>query len=269
MFVTSINTTKITDNMYQNVLYYLFTQIDNPELLRDEHRLITKALNLKGKIIFAKEGINGNVSGTRKETNQYMALLKARFPEIEFKIGNTPEHNYNKMKVTVRDEIITLKQEVDMTNRGEYITPEELRKKLDAGEDIVLFDGRNEYEAQFGTFKGAIVPTVKTFKEFPEFIKENLADKKDKEIVTFCTGGIRCEKLSAYMKQEGFSKVKQLHGGILTYGEEEEGKHWDGECFVFDERLAVDMKNVKAVHHNRENTARHNPVYSKQHIQAN
>jgi UPF0176 protein len=172
------------------------------------------------------------------------------------------------MVVKARPEIITLNKDVDMNQKGEYIQPEELKALLDNNEDIILFDGRNQYEAKFGTFHGAITPDVNTFKEFPEFIANNLQDKKDKTIVTFCTGGIRCEKLTAYMKQEGFSNVKQLHGGILTYGKEVGGKHWDGECFVFDERLSVDMNNVDKVHENKENTASHNPVYFKEHVQA-
>ena len=253
--------------MYQNVLFYEFTKIDEPELFRDEHRLITKALNLLGKIVVSKEGINGNVSGSKHETKQYMNVLRQRFPNIEFKIGRTTSHNFNKMVVKCRPEIITLKQEVDMSQRGEYIKAEELKKLLDQGEDVVLLDGRNKYEADFGTFKGAIVPDVNTFKEFPEFIEKNLSELKNKQIVTFCTGGIRCEKLTAYMKQQGFSDIKQLEGGILTYGEEVGGKHWDGECFVFDERLAVDMNNVQAVHENRENTACANPAYFKYKLQ--
>ncbi len=196
-----------------------------------------------------------------------MDLLERRFPGIDFKIGKTPHHNFNKMVVKHRPEIITLKQEVDLNNTGEYIKPEELKKLLDQQEDIVLLDGRNQYEADFGTFKGAITPDVNTFKEFPNYIQENLNDYKDKTIVTFCTGGIRCEKLTAYMKQQGFKDVKQLQGGILTYGQEVGGEHWRGECFVFDERLAVDMDNLEEPHPNRENTSCANPAYFKEQVQ--
>jgi UPF0176 protein len=251
-----------------NVLFYKFTKIEDPKLIRDEHRLITKQLNLLGKIIFSSEGINGNVSGTRKETQAYQELLTRRFGDIDFKIGKTPHHNFNKMVVKARPEIITLKQEVDMKKTGEYIEPEELKELLDKKEDVILLDGRNKYEADFGTFTGAIIPPVNTFKEFPEFIEQQLKDKKDKTIVTFCTGGIRCEKLTAYMKEQGFSNVKQLHGGILTYGEKVGSKHWDGECFVFDERLSVDMNNVDAVHENKENTSCANPAYFKKELKA-
>ncbi|MFT4250757.1 MAG: rhodanese-related sulfurtransferase [Candidatus Woesearchaeota archaeon] len=253
--------------MYQNVLFYEFTPINNPELFRDEHRIITKALNLLGKILVSEEGINGNVSGTKHETKQYMELLRKRFSDIEFKIGNTKTHTFNKMVVKYRPEIITLEEEVDMSQRGEYVTPKELKELLDNNEDVVLLDGRNKYEADFGTFNKAIIPDINTFKEFPRFIQENLSELKDKQIVTFCTGGIRCEKLTAYMKQQGFENVKQLQGGILTYGEEIGGEHWRGECFVFDERLAVDMNNIEAVHENRENTACANPAYFKYKLQ--
>lgn len=264
---TLLNNELFTKYMYYNVLFYQFQEIADPLLLRDEHRLITKQLNLLGKVLFSEEGINGNVSGTKKETQQYMDLLKRRFNDIEFKVGKTSTHNFNKMVVKYRPEIITLKQDVDLTNTGDYIKAEELKELLDKQEDIILLDGRNQYEAEFGTFKGSIVPPVNTFQEFPDFINKELADKKDKTIVTFCTGGIRCEKLSAYMKEQGFSNVKQLQGGILTYGKEIGGDHWDGKCFVFDERLAVDMDNIDKVHDNKENTSCANPAYFKKEVQ--
>ena len=261
-----LNNPLLTKRMFQNVLFYQFTPISDPQQLREEHKQLAEELGLLGKVLFSDEGVNGNVSGTKQATKQYMEFLEEQFPGMDFKVGNTPEHNFNKMVVKVRPEIITLKEDVDLSKKAPYIKPQELKELLDNNEDVILLDTRNAYEADFGTFKGAVVPDVNVFKDFPEFVKNNLSEHKDKTIVTFCTGGIRCEKATAWMAQEGFSNVKQLQGGILTYGKEVGGAHWSGECFVFDERLAVDMNNVEEVHPNRENTSCANPAYFKKEL---
>ena len=252
--------------MYQNVLFYQFTPIKDPEALRAQEKQLTEELDLLGKILISDEGINGNVSGTKQATQQYMQHLQEYFPEMDFKIGKTPEHNFNKMVVKVRPEIITLQQDVDLSKKAPYIQPQELKELLDAQEDVILLDTRNAYEADFGTFKGAVVPDVNVFKKFPQFVQENLSAHKDKQIITFCTGGIRCEKATAWMREQGFSNVKQLEGGILSYAKEVGSAHWRGECFVFDERLAVRMDAADEVHPNRENTSCANPAYFKKEL---
>ncbi len=252
--------------MYKNVLFYSFTPIPDPIGFRDDQRIFTKELGLKGKILVSEEGINGNVSGPAEATEKYVAFLQETFPGIDCKIGQTQEHNFSKMIVRYRKEIVTFGVPVSLENKAPYIEPEELKALLDSGEKLVLLDARNEYEASLGTFSGAIVPDTLRFKEFPRFVDEQLSVDKDAPIVTFCTGGIRCEKASAYLREKGFTNVRQLHGGIIRYGEVVGADHWEGKCFVYDERLALDMSAISEVHNNQENTCSVNPVYFKKHV---
>lgn len=222
----------------QNILFYYFKKQDN--LAEIQKQLFEKCeeLELKGKILLANEGINGCVTGTKEQTEAIMQHLETIYPDIEFKITKTDKHDFKKLFVRIRKEIITFKQEVKMQEKGKYIEPKELKKELDEGKEIIMVDGRNNYESKIGKFKGAITPDVDIFSNFPAAV-EALKQFKDKSIVTYCTGGIRCEKLSAYMREQGFKDVRQLHGGIIRYGQEVGNEHWEGNCFVFDDRLAI------------------------------
>ncbi|MGE3714164.1 MAG: rhodanese-related sulfurtransferase [Alphaproteobacteria bacterium] len=157
---------------------------------------------------------------------------------------------FGKAKVRLKKETISLGEEVRREHVGEYVEPKDWNALI-SDPDTVILDTRNAYEYKLGTFRNAIDPDTRTFKELPEFVRKNLADKKDKPIATFCTGGIRCEKLTAWLKQEGFEKVYHLRGGILQYLEDvpEEHSLWQGECFVFDERVAVDHSLSPSVQH--------------------
>jgi UPF0176 protein len=151
--------------------------------------------------------------------------------------------------VVVRDEIVTLglkklSADVHLENRAPYIEPEELLQLYENQEDFIIVDARNKYEADIGTFKNAVVPDIKTFREFPEYASQHLKKFKDKPIVTFCTGGIRCEKASAFLKENGFTNVRQLHGGIHRYSDQVGGKNFDGKMYVFDNRVQVDVNKV-------------------------
>lgn len=197
----------------------------------------------------ASEGLNGTCCGTIEATEAYMNGLRAdpRFSNIEFKVDRAETNAFRKLFVRVRDEIITLGPNENPVGvePGRYAEAEEFKAALHDPNAIIL-DGRNAYESDIGKFEGAICPPVENFRELPEWIRENLADAKDKPIYTYCTGGIRCEKLTAWMRREGFSNVTQLRGGIVAYGYNENtlGEGFEGECYVFDERISTPVNRT-------------------------
>lgn len=238
---------------YRVLLYYKYVPIEDPETLTEEHLEYCKNLGLRGRILIASEGINGTVSGTIDQTNKYMEDLKKdpRFADIEFKIDEAEGHAFKKMHVRHRDEIVSLRLDEDINpneQTGEYLEPKEFYEAMQQDETIIL-DARNDYEYDLGHFRGAIRPDINSFRELPDWIKENKDKLEGKQILTYCTGGIRCEKFSGWLKEEGFENVHQLHGGIVTYGKDEEvkGKLWDGKCYVFDERISVPINQVDHV----------------------
>ncbi len=230
----------------RNILFYKYVPIENLEQFRDEHWDFCRSLNLLGKILIADEGINGCLTGTVENTQAYMDAMgkDPRFADMAFKMGNTNQHNFKKMIVRIRKEIVTSHLDVTPDQAAPYIEPEQLKKELDEGKELILIDARNLYEANIGKFKGAITPDVDVFSQWPEAV-EKLKNLKDKPIVTYCTGGIRCEKASAHMIKQGFTNVRQLHGGIIRYGELCSNEHWEGKCFVFDTRGAVEIDPKK------------------------
>jgi UPF0176 protein len=229
----------------RNILFYQYVEIADTAALQTSLRELLEALGLKGTILIATEGINGCLTGEDEPIESFKRALQAdeRFAEIEFKEGITPEHGFKKIKVKIKPEIVSSKTTVSLQNRASYIEPHELKALLDAGEDVVLLDARNNYESAIGKFAGAITPNITVFRDFSA-LPQQLAHLKNKRIVTYCTGGIRCEKASAILKENGFPNVQQLHGGIIRYGEETGGAHWQGTCFVFDTRRAVPVGTV-------------------------
>jgi UPF0176 protein len=225
-----------------NVLFYLYVEMTDLEGFREAHHKVLEKHNLLGKVLIASEGINGNVTGEEQDCIAYMQELHQdpRFKDMQFKLGTTETHNFRKRIVRIRNEIVTYKIEADMKDKAPYIEPQELKAELDAGEEVVLIDVRNRFEYKIGHFEGAVEAQMDVSSEWPEAVKE-LASKglKDKKVVTYCTGGVRCEKATAYLKEQGFTKVRQLHGGIIRYGEEIGDEHWKGKCFVFDTRGAI------------------------------
>ena len=200
---------------------------------------------VRGTILLAEEGINGTISGLSKNIESVLAWLKSdpRLSDLDSKISLYHKHPFLRTKVKLKKEIVSLGfPAADPTKRvGTYIEPKNWNALL-ADPDVVLVDTRNEYEVQIGTFKGATNPSTETFREFPKYVDEHLASYKDKKIAMFCTGGIRCEKSTALLKAKGFDQVYHLKGGILNYLEKVPAKQslWQGECFVFDDRVAVD-----------------------------
>lgn len=228
---------------FQVLLYYLFTEVPDPAESAAEQRTWCDELGLRGRIIVAHEGINGTVSGLSASTGEYMARMQAHplFRATEFKIDEHEDHAFKKLSVKVRSEIVTLGIEVDsVRHTGQHLSPVEFRDRL-SDPDALVLDIRNDYEYEMGRFKGAVQPPVESFREFPDWISANFANAKDKPILTYCTGGIRCEKLTAYLTEQGFCDVYQLHGGIVTYAKDPEvkGEGFEGDCFMFDDRLSV------------------------------
>lgn len=236
---------------YRVLLYYKYVSIDNPEELTESHLLFCKEQGLKGRILISEEGINGTVSGTFEQTETYMNEMKKdpRFEDMVYKIDEADEHAFKKMHVRHRDQLVSfdLEEDVDPNQlTGNYLEPEEFFEKM-KDPDTVIIDARNDYEYDVGHFKGAIRPDIKSFRELPDWIKENKQTFENKKILTYCTGGVRCEKFSGWLLKEGFEDVSQLHGGIITYGQDPEvkGKLWDGKCYVFDERISVPVNQVE------------------------
>ncbi|MGO1998018.1 MAG: oxygen-dependent tRNA uridine(34) hydroxylase TrhO, partial [Staphylococcus equorum] len=235
---------------YRVLLYYKYTTLDDPETFATEHLEFCKDLELKGRILVSTEGINGTVSGTVEATDKYMEQLKSdeRFKGITFKVDEAEGHAFKKMHVRPREEIVALDLEDDVDPReltGNYLSPKEFREALLA-DDTVVIDARNDYEYDLGHFRGSVRPDITRFRDLPDWIKENKEQFMDKKIVTYCTGGIRCEKFSGYLLKEGFEDVGQLEGGIATYGKDPEvkGELWDGKMYVFDERISVEVNQV-------------------------
>lgn len=228
-----------------NILYYKYVNMGTKKDLENfqiKHLALCKKLNLKGRVLIAGEGINGNLTGENKNIDQYKKELKKdkRFSDIQFKEGLTDSHNFRKMFVRMKPEIVTWKLNADIKNKANYIEPEELKRLFDKEDDFVVFDIRNGYEYDIGHFKNAVRMNIDKSAELPTVIND-LKKYKNKKIVTCCTGGVRCEKASAYLRENGFKDIKQLHGGIIHYGEVCGNAHWNGKCFVFDTRGAVDL----------------------------
>ncbi|MGE6609574.1 rhodanese-related sulfurtransferase [Peribacillus sp. NPDC076916] len=238
---------------YRVLLYYLYVPIENHEEFAAEHLAACKALELKGRILVAAEGINGTVSGTIEQTTKYMDMMKSdpRFADIVFKIDEADGHAFKKMHVRPRNELVTLRLEEDINpNRttGKYLSPMEFFEQMQ-DENTIVLDARNDYEFDLGHFRGAIKPEITNFRELPDWVRENREMFEGKKILTYCTGGIRCEKFSGWLVEEGFEDVSQLHGGIATYGKDPEvqGELWDGQMYVFDERIAVPINQKEHV----------------------
>ncbi len=248
-----METTQSAAPPFQVLLYYLYTPIADPVAYRDAHRELCERLELRGRIIVGDEGINGTVSGTKENTDAYMAALLADpvTASIEFKIDPEEDHVFPKLSIKARSEIVTLglpnEEDIDPRDTtGERLSPREFYEAMQE-DNVVIIDGRNDYEADLGKFKDAICPDIGNFREFPDWLRNNAQDLEGKKILTYCTGGIRCEKLSGFLKTEGFEDVYQLDGGIVKYSKDPEtrGRDFDGLCYVFDQRVGVEVNHTE------------------------
>jgi len=224
---------------------YKFVTLDDYEAKREPLHNAMVAFGIKGTLLLAKEGINGTVAGSRKGIDQLLQWLAQdnRLADISYKESYENEMPFYRTKVKLKKEIVTMGVEgIDPRHTvGTYVKPADWNDLI-SDPDVTLIDTRNDYEIGIGTFKGAVNPETDTFREFPQYVKEQLDPGKHKKVAMFCTGGIRCEKSTAYLKEQGFEEVYHLEGGILKYLEEvpADQSMWEGECYVFDNRVSVD-----------------------------
>ena len=223
---------------------YKFVTLDNFELIKPNLLKVMEENTVRGTLLLAQEGINGTVAGSREAIDNLLNWLQQdpRLANIVTKESYTQETPFHRTKVKLKKEIVTMGVEgIDPKHVvGTYIKPKDWNALI-SDPEVLLVDTRNDYEVKVGTFKNAINPVTDTFREFPQYVQDNLDPAKHKKVAMYCTGGIRCEKSTAYMKEQGFEEVYHLEGGILKYLEEvpEEETLWEGECFVFDERVTV------------------------------
>ena len=236
----------VNKNSVVNIAGYKFEPLVDPVDLVSVYQQKCDDLKLKGTMLISKNGINFSLAGTQQATDTIIAFLEEdnRFLNIPLKVTYSETQPFRRMKVRLKKEIISLGRK-DINPReltGERISPQDLKNLLDKKEDVLVLDTRNEYETRVGKFENAIDLNLDTFRDFPEAIESLPEEYKDKQIVMYCTGGIRCEKASAVMMKAGFADVKQLEGGVLDYFKETGGAYWEGDCFVFDERVALDTE---------------------------
>ncbi|WP_439106344.1 oxygen-dependent tRNA uridine(34) hydroxylase TrhO [Congregibacter sp.] len=223
---------------------YKFVVLEDYESLREPLLEQCREHGLKGTLLLAEEGINGTVAGSREALDAVLDWLRAdpRLVDLEHKESLHDEQPFLRMKVKLKREIVTMGvPQVDPRRVvGTYVAPTDWDEVL-ADPEVTLIDTRNDYECAIGSFRGAVDPEITTFRDFPAWVAENLDPEKNTKVAMFCTGGIRCEKASSYLLEQGFETVFHLKGGILKYLEEvpEQSSSWEGECFVFDDRVAV------------------------------
>ncbi len=237
---------------YEVLLYYKYVRLPDPEVYAREHQRLCARLGLKGRILIAQEGINGTLSGTVENCKEYRAILDADplTKEIAWKVDPEQGHVFPKLSIKVREEVVSLDlgeedfHPADLT--ATHLKPAQWREAMKE-ENVVILDARNDYEWEIGRFEGAILPDVPSFRDLPKWVRDHREELEGKKILTYCTGGIRCEKFSGFLLNEGFKEVYQLDGGIVTYGKDEEvkGEAYEGECYVFDERLSVPVNRTE------------------------
>lgn len=223
---------------------YKFVTLEDYQARREPLLDICRELNIKGTLLLANEGINGTVAGSREGIDALLTYLKSepRLVDLEHKESFFEEAPFYRMKVKCKKEIVTMGVDGIDPNKekGQYVKPKDWNALVN-DPDVVVVDTRNDYEVELGTFKGAVDPKTESFGEFPAYVKANMNPEKTPKVAMFCTGGIRCEKSTAFMLQQGFEEVYHLEGGILKYLEEvpESESTWEGDCYVFDNRVAV------------------------------
>ncbi|WP_262966348.1 oxygen-dependent tRNA uridine(34) hydroxylase TrhO [Methylobacter psychrophilus] len=229
---------------------YKFVTLENFQALRQPLHDVMDANEVRGTLLLANEGINGTIAGSRAAIDNVLNWLRSdpRLSDIDHKESFTDSLPFNRAKVKLKKEIVTMGIEGIDPKRvvGTYVSPVDWNKLI-LDPDVILVDTRNDYEFKVGTFKNAINPNTESFRDFPRYVKENLDPEKHKKIAMFCTGGIRCEKSTAFLKEQGFDEVYHLKGGILKYLEQVPAQEtlWEGECFVFDDRVTVNLQLEK------------------------
>jgi len=223
---------------------YKFVRLENFEQLKPTLLAVMEKNEVKGTLLLAEEGINGTIAGYQTGVDNVLKFLEqdSRLSPLSSKVSYNTENPFQRTKVKLKKEIVTMGVEgIDPTlTVGTYVKPKDWNTLI-SDPEVLLVDTRNDYEVEIGTFKNAVNPNTETFREFPDYVENHLDKNKHKKVAMFCTGGIRCEKSTAYLKEQGFDEVYHLEGGVLKYLEEvpQEDTLWEGECFVFDSRVAV------------------------------
>lgn len=231
------------------LLYYKYTDVESPAQQVKLQKKLCESLGLKGRIIIATEGINGTVSGTHQACNAYIDSMNSHeiFHGIDFKVSQCEGEPFPRMRVVEKQEITRMGKsptEISYKDTGKHVTPQQAHELIATNKDLLILDGRNNYEAAIGRFENALVPDIENFRDFPDYIDKNQDLFKDKEVLMYCTGGIRCERASAYLKSKNVAKaVYQLKGGIDRYAQEYPDGYFRGKNYVFDGRIAVPVNN--------------------------
>jgi UPF0176 protein len=237
------------------LLFYMFTPLADPEAVHQWQRVLCESLGIRGRIIISPHGINGTVGGPMADIKKYVRATRRyeAFKEIDFKWSEGTGSDFPRLSIKVRPELVAFgvpdEIEVDangVRNGGTHLAPDQVDALVaERGSDVVFFDGRNSFEAEIGRFKNAVVPDIRTTHDFiKELESGKYDDLKERPIVTYCTGGIRCEILSVLMKNRGFGEVYQIDGGIVRYGEARgDDGHWEGSLFIFDERMTMQFSD--------------------------
>jgi UPF0176 protein len=246
-------------NLQKVILYYAFTPLEDPEAIRLWQQGLAESLGLLGRVIIAPHGINGTLGGSLPSLKKYVSATKKYpgFKKIDFKWSDGTGNEFPRLSIKTKTELVAFgsPQEIvvdanGVVNGGKHIKPYEVNKLVESrGDDVVFFDGRNAFEAKIGRFKNAVVPEVSTSRDFVQEIESGKYDHlKDRPIVTYCTGGIRCEILSSVMVKRGFKEVYQIAGGVVNYGKKygDEG-HWEGSLYTFDARMAINFSDKTKV----------------------
>lgn len=239
--------------------YYNFCSLPNPQEEVINHKQFFENRDVTGRIYISEQGINGQMSGSIADASAYIDWMEnhPHFKNTHFKLHHHHEHVFPRMTVKYRKQLVALDREVDMSNIGKHVSPQEWNKMLDDKQEKVLLDVRNDYEWKVGHFDGAELPRVETFREFNDYADDlkKKVDPRKTPVMMYCTGGIRCELYSSLLKEKGFENVMQLQGGVINYGlEEGSKKHWKGKLFVFDDRLTIPISDevnevVGSCHH--------------------
>lgn len=232
------------------LLFYKYVNIQNPEAIRKWQRALCEKLKLTGRIILAEEGINATLAGPDESAHEYVKIMNEHelFGDIDFKTADGDASAFPKLKISVKEEIVRLgvnPKVVTVKDTGEYLTPEQTHKLLEENpEDLIILDTRNDYEWEIGKFTNAILPPIKTFREFPEYVDKNLESYKDKQVLMYCTGGVRCERATAYLNVKNVAKkVYHIQGGIQRYIEKYPNGFFRGSNYVFDSRVNVKIND--------------------------
>jgi UPF0176 protein len=243
---------------YLVLAYYHFITINDPHQEVAAHKKFFEGRDVTSRIYISENGINGQMSAARADAQAYMEWMHARpeFQNVHFKLHEHHEQAFPRCTVKYRKQLVAVDEQVDLSHRGEHVSPKQWKEMLEQKDGHILLDVRNDYEWKVGHFEGAELPPCETFRDFKQYA-EDLKNKVDTEktpVMMYCTGGIRCELYSSILKEKGFDKVYQLNGGIINYGLEEGGEHWLGKLFVFDDRLTVpiskdETKVIGVCHH--------------------